>query len=98
MMEWSALAALTVCIVGWLWLADERARAALEHAETERLQLLGGLLAAQIDNNLGAIDRALGDVIVDLLSDGHAPSPVVPRRLRALAHAMPSVRSLLVLD
>jgi PAS domain S-box-containing protein len=71
-------------------------------AERERLSVLTALLAKNIEVDLAATNLVLDGVIRDYLAAGAGAVPdagqALPRRLSALADAMPGVRTMLVID
>ncbi|MDB5959117.1 MAG: hypothetical protein JWP59_411 [Massilia sp.] len=67
--------------------------------EQERIEVVANIVANDISVNLVAVNQALAGVIRDRLPDpAHPDVDALNRRLSALGEAMPSVRSLTVVD
>lgn len=71
----------------------------LEREDAQRLDTLAAVVANEVNESLVAVNAALGDTILDHLSDPNAIDPhAVSRRMRALTNAMPAVRDMGYLD
>lgn len=79
------------------WVYDERGR--VEALERDRLQGQARVIDENLGHQLEGVNNALAGVLNDFpLSDGKRIAPGASRRLKALAAAMPGVRTMLVFD
>ncbi|RXZ36743.1 response regulator [Oxalobacteraceae bacterium CAVE-383] len=101
LVEWIFFTAISSIVAAFLILAYIGEIDRVEDAERERLQVLSNVIVNDISVNLAATNNALDGVIEESFSPSvaHKSSPAeMSRRLKALALAMPGVRSMVVLN
>src|SRR3972149_10925400 len=97
--EWMLLGTVLLILGGLVgyWLYSERDQ--IESQEWNRLQMQARVIDENLGRQLKGVNNALAGVRNDYpLSDRKSIAPEASRRLKALADAMPGVRTMLILD
>ncbi|HEY4081915.1 MAG TPA: diguanylate cyclase [Burkholderiaceae bacterium] len=100
--EWTGLVSVLLVGTGIFLVPVFQERGALVARETERLQATTQVIQQGLSRQLIATDRAISNVCDDVATwkqqQQHGGWEIAAQRLKAFAEAMPSVRSMLIID
>lgn len=99
--EWAGLVSVLLVGTGIFLVPLFQERGSLVARETERLQATTQVIQQGLSRQLIATDRAISNVCDDVATwkkQQHGGWEIAAQRLKAFAEAMPSVRSMLIID
>ncbi len=98
-LEWAGLLAALACVGAVLAASLWHAHGSVDAAERDRLAVQARVVDENVAQQIDGVNRALASVRDDYLAaPSHAVSAVMSTRLKAIADALPGVRSLVLLD